>query len=187
MLPQSFHPAVDAWFASEFAAPTAVQLAAWSAIRAGDATLISAPTGSGKTLAAFLGVIDELVHESLRGELADRTSVLYVSPLRALSNDVQKNLERPLAGIRRELAARMQGDAPIRAWVRTGDTPQSERARMRRSPPHILVTTPESLYILLTSESGRRMLSTVSTVIVDEIHASPATSAARIWRCRSSG
>ncbi len=171
MLPQRFHPAVDGWFAGEFSAPTTVQLAAWEAIAQGQATLISAPTGSGKTLAGFLGIIDELVHAAGRGPLADETRVLYVSPLRALSNDVQKNLEAPLAGIRRELAARMLGDAPIRAWVRTGDTPQSERARMRRSPPHILVTTPESLYILLTSDSGRNMLSTLSTVIVDEIHA----------------
>ncbi len=171
MLPQRFHPAVTGWFAGEFNAPTAVQLAAWEAIADGHATLISAPTGSGKTLAGFLGVIDDLVHAAGRDQLVDETRVLYVSPLRALSNDVQKNLEAPLAGIRRELAARMMGDAPIRAWVRTGDTPQSERARMRRSPPHILVTTPESLYILLTSDSGRRMLATVATVIVDEIHA----------------
>src|SRR5690606_7320889 len=171
MFPPHFHPAVSSWFRGAFAAPTAVQLKAWNAIGAGTHTLISAPTGSGKTLAAFLGMIDDLVHQAVRGELRDETQVLYVSPLRALSNDIEKNLQAPLAGIRRELAALMQGDAPIRAAVRTGDTPQSEGARMRGTPPQILVTTPESLYILLTSESGRGMLSTVRTVIVDEIHA----------------
>src|SRR5690606_16017768 len=171
MFPPHFHPAVSSWFRSAFTAPTAVQLKAWSAIGAGTHTLISAPTGSGKTLAALLGMIDDRGHQAVRGELRDETQVLYVSPLRALSNDIEKNLQAPLAGIRRELAALMQGDAPIRAAVRTGDTPQSERARMRRTPPQILVTTPESLYILLTSESGRGMLSTVRTVIVDEIHA----------------
>ena len=121
--------------------------------------LISAPTGAGKTLAAFLAVIDSLVRDAVAGGLEDRTRVLYVSPLKALSNDIQKNLQQPLDGIRSALAGRLLDDAPIRALVRTGDTPQSERARMRRQPPHILVTTPESLYILLTSESGRDMLS----------------------------
>jgi ATP-dependent helicase Lhr and Lhr-like helicase len=165
------HPAVAAWFSSEFDAPTGVQSKAWDAIRQGSATLISAPTGSGKTLAAFLAVIDDLVRQAEDGSLADECSVLYVSPLKALSNDIQKNLEAPLVGIRRELLSLGLPDAPIRASVRTGDTPQSERARMRRAPPHILVTTPESLYILLTSASGRQMLSAVKTVIVDEIHA----------------
>jgi len=167
----SFHPAVAAWFDQQFAAPTEVQLEAWRAIGAGTPTLISAPTGSGKTLAAFLAVIDGLVKEALAGELSDQTRVLYVSPLKALSNDIQKNLQQPLAGIRDELLASGLPDAPIRAWLRTGDTPQSERSRMRKRPPHILVTTPESLYILLTSLSGREMLRTVGTVIVDEIHA----------------
>ena len=166
------HPAVAGWFSRAFDAPTAVQERAWDAIKRRVPTLISAPTGSGKTLAAFLAVIDDLVRDALeRGGLPDETRVLYVSPLKALSNDIQKNLEAPLDGIRRELFELALPDAPIRAWVRTGDTPQSERARMRRTPPHILVTTPESLYILLTSESGRQMLSTVETVIVDEIHA----------------
>ncbi|HEX5419780.1 MAG TPA: DEAD/DEAH box helicase, partial [Gammaproteobacteria bacterium] len=168
---ESLHPAVAAWFRGEFEAPTGVQQQAWEAIKRGAATLISAPTGSGKTLAAFLAVIDDLVRGSLAGGLGDETQVLYVSPLKALSNDIQKNLQAPLVGIRRELLSAALPDAPIRAWVRSGDTPQSERARMRRTPPHILVTTPESLYILLTAESGRRMLSTVKTVIVDEIHA----------------
>ncbi len=167
----SFHPAVERWFDSAFDAPTTVQLEAWRAIASGAHTVISAPTGSGKTLAGFLAVIDGLVRDALEGRLADETRIVYVSPLKALSNDVQKNLQQPLEGIRRELIEQALPDAPIRAWVRTGDTPQSERAKMRRLPPHILVTTPESLYILLTSESGRRMLSTVETVIVDEIHA----------------
>src|SRR5690606_11073540 len=118
-----FHPAVSAWFDARFERPTAVQLRAWSAIRAASHTLISAPTGSGKTLAAFLGVIDELVVQALDGGLPDETRILYVSPLKALSNDVQRNLEEPLQGIRQELQRRGLPDAPIRAWVRTGDTP----------------------------------------------------------------
>ncbi len=150
MRPDSFHPAVSRWFRQQFQAATRVQERAWPAIRGGSHTLISAPTGSGKTLAAFLSVIDDLVQQSLALQLTDETQVLYVSPLKALSNDVHKNLQVPLAGIRTELLESGQPDAPIRAAVRTGDTPQSERARMRRRPPHILVTTPESLYILLT-------------------------------------
>jgi ATP-dependent Lhr-like helicase len=171
MLPEQFHPAVAGWFRSAFAGPTSVQLKAWDAIGSQRHTLISAPTGSGKTLAAFLGVIDLLAKQAAAGTLRDETQVLYVSPLKALSNDIEKNLRAPLGGIGREFAASMLGEAPIRAAVRTGDTPQSERARMRRQPPHILVTTPESLYILLSTESGRNMLRTVKTVIVDEIHA----------------
>ena len=171
MLPETFHPAVAGWFRGAFPAATSVQLKAWDAIGGGTHTLISAPTGSGKTLAAFLGVIDLLAKQAAAGALRDETQILYVSPLKALSNDIEKNLRAPLDGIGREFAARMLGDAPIRAAVRTGDTPQSERARMRRQPPHILVTTPESLYILLSTESGRNMLRTVRTVIVDEIHA----------------
>src|ERR1700674_3067942 len=166
-----FHPAVAAWFATRFDAPTEPQERAWPSIVAGRNTLIAAPTGSGKTLAAFLAAIDQLVRASLAGELGDETRVVYVSPLKALSNDVHRNLEEPLAEIRRELAARGLPDAPIRTLVRTGDTPASVRAAMVRKPPHILVTTPESLFILLTSEGGRRMLSTARTVIVDEIHA----------------
>ncbi len=172
MLPANFHPAVAAWFRGAFPAPTSVQLKAWAAIGAGTNTLISAPTGSGKTLAAFLAMIDELAKQAALGRLRNETQVLYVSPLKALSNDIEKNLRAPLDGIGRELAAQLLGgDSPIRAAVRTGDTPQTERARMRRSPPHILVTTPESLYILLTAESGREMLKSVRTAIVDEIHA----------------
>jgi len=166
-----FHPATAAWFRKTFAAPTEAQAAAWPAIRAGRPTLIAAPTGSGKTLAAFLAAIDALVCESLERGLKDECQVLYVSPLKALSNDIQKNLQAPLEGIRNELFESGLPDVEIRAAVRTGDTPQAERERMRRTPPHILVTTPESLYILLTSDSGRKMLATVRTVIVDEIHA----------------
>ena len=166
-----FHPSVASWFRGQFPAATEVQHRAWRAIGAGSHTLISAPTGSGKTLAAFLGVIDTLVKRGLKDGLVDETRILYVSPLKALSNDINKNLQAPLAGIRDELLESGLPDVCVRALVRTGDTTQSERAKMRRRPPHILVTTPESLYILLTSESGRRMLGTVETVIVDEIHA----------------
>ncbi|HEV8680900.1 MAG TPA: DEAD/DEAH box helicase [Stellaceae bacterium] len=166
-----FHPAVAAWFVRSFAAPTAAQEEAWPAIKDGRDVLIAAPTGSGKTLAAFLAAIDGLVRQGIAGELADETQVVYVSPLKALSNDIRRNLERPLGGIREELAAQGLPDVAIRSWVRTGDTPQGERAQMRRLPPHILVTTPESLYILLGSESGRRMLASARSVIVDEIHA----------------
>src|SRR5512140_3359150 len=167
----SFHPAVQRWFDRRFATPPAAQQEAWPSIQARRHTLIAAPTGSGKTLAAFLAAIDDLVRQALAGDLPDSTQVLYVSPLKALSNDVQKNLEEPLAGIRHELAEMGLPDARIRTLVRTGDTPASERAAMVRRNPHILVTTPESMYILLTSDSGRRMLATVKTVIVDEIHA----------------
>ncbi len=166
-----FHPAVSAWFSGRFSAPTPTQAKAWPAIKAGRDVLIAAPTGSGKTLSAFLAAIDELVRRGLEGALPDETQVVYVSPLKALSNDIQKNLEAPLAGIREALRAQGLPDVDIRAWVRTGDTPQSERNSARRRPPHIVVTTPESLYILLGSESGRKMLATTRTVIVDEIHA----------------
>ena len=139
--------------------------------RAAQHALIAAPTGSGKTLAAFLAAIDSLMRDGAAGRLQDLTRVVYVSPLKALSNDIQRNLDAPLAGISAELI-RLGMHAPeVRAQVRTGDTTQSERAAMRRTPPHILVTTPESLYLLLTSASGREMLTTVRTVIVDEIHA----------------
>ena len=168
---ENFHPAVAGWFGRTFATPTESQAQAWPAIQSGNHVLIAAPTGSGKTLAAFLAAIDALVRLGVRGELRDEIQVVYVSPLKALSNDIQKNLDEPLAGIRQELAAAGLLDVEIRTLVRTGDTPQADRERMRRKPPHILVTTPESLYILLTSDSGRRMLSTARIAIVDEIHA----------------
>ena len=166
-----FHPAVSAWFERSFAGPTTAQGLAWPAIQAGRHVLIAAPTGSGKTLAAFLAAIDALVREGVEGRLEDTTHVVYVSPLKALSNDIQRNLEGPLAGIREALREQGLPEVEVRTAVRTGDTPSAERDRMRRMPPHIVVTTPESLYILLGSESGRGMLKTTRTVIVDEIHA----------------
>src|ERR1700691_644135 len=168
---QSFHPAVAAWFSRTFDAPTPAQERAWPALQEGRDVLVAAPTGSGKTFAAFLAAIDSLVKEGLGGGLPDETRLVYVSPLKALSNDIQRNLDAPLSGIREELAALNLPDVAIRAVVRTGDTSQSERAGMRRKPPHIVVTTPESLYILLGSQSGRDMLAACRTVIVDEIHA----------------
>jgi ATP-dependent Lhr-like helicase len=166
-----FHPLVAGWFRDRFGAPTAPQAAGWPHIADGDNVLIAAPTGSGKTLAAFLACLDTLVRDGLRAPLPAATQVIYVSPLKALSNDIQRNLEAPL----RELAARAAAEGvrfpDIRVGVRTGDTPVSERAKMAKKPPHILVTTPESLYILLTTVSGRAALGTARTVIVDEIHA----------------
>ena len=166
-----FNPAVSRWFQQKFAGPTEVQRQAWPAIGSGRHVLMAAPTGSGKTLAAFLSAIDGLVRDGLGSPLADETRVLYVSPLKALSNDVEKNLRDPLAGIGQELEQSGMVPPIIRAAVRTGDTPASERARMVREPPHILVTTPESLYSLLGSDSGRAMLASVETVIIDELHA----------------
>ncbi|HEX4172991.1 MAG TPA: DEAD/DEAH box helicase, partial [Acetobacteraceae bacterium] len=166
-----FCPAVATWFERTFAAPTAAQVQAWPAIQANRHTLIAAPTGSGKTLAAFLAAIDGLVRQGLQGHLPQTTQVVYVSPLKALSNDIQRNLEAPLAGIRSELCRLGLSDIEIRTSVRTGDTPSNQRETMRRTPPHILVTTPESLYVLLGSVSGRAMLATTRTVIIDEIHA----------------
>lgn len=167
----AFHPAVAAWFSRTFAAPTPAQLDAWPAIQARRHALIAAPTGSGKTLAAFLATIDDLVREGLGFGLPEQTFVVYISPLKALSNDIAINLEAPLAGIRDELERRGHINIDIRTAVRTGDTPQGDRQRMLKNPPHILVTTPESLYVLLGSASGRLMLGGVRTVIVDEIHA----------------
>jgi len=166
-----FHPACRQWFRNRFGEPTAAQGKAWPAIRAGKHTLISAPTGSGKTLAAFYSAIDKLVQLGLNNQLEEGVQILYVSPLKALSNDIQRNLEAPLDGIAEQLHLCGEPPVNITVAVRTGDTPASERQKMAKKPPHILVTTPESLYLLLTSASGRAMLSTVSTLIVDEIHA----------------
>ncbi|HXC39700.1 MAG TPA: DEAD/DEAH box helicase, partial [Burkholderiales bacterium] len=168
---QGFHPAVSAWFERAFGAPTEAQWRAWPAIQSGGHALIAAPTGSGKTLAAFLAAIDALVRRGASGTLPDETTVVYVSPLKALSNDIHINLEVPIEGIRAELKALGLPDVEVRSFVRTGDTQQAAREAMKRRPPHIVVTTPESLYILLGSKSGRDMLATTRSVIVDEIHA----------------
>ncbi|WP_150807162.1 DEAD/DEAH box helicase [Pseudomonas fluorescens] len=168
-----FHPAVSAWFNATFPSVTAAQAQAWPLIRQRRSTLVAAPTGSGKTLTAFLAVLDDLVHRGLEhgGQLPDETLVVYVSPLKALSNDIQINLQNPLAGITEQLRRMGLPQLQINTAVRTGDTPQKDRTAMRKSAPHILVTTPESLYVLLGSDSGRRMLGSVRTLIVDEIHA----------------
>src|SRR5437588_6323083 len=171
LLPLDFHPVLREWWAGRFsstgAEPTEAQLDGWRAIRRGEDTLIAAPTGSGKTLAAFLTAIDQLLREGMEtGGLPDEVRVIYVSPLKALSADIHKNLAEP----RREIHA-LAPEIKITAAVRSGDTPQTERAAMLRTPPHILVTTPESLYLLLTAQRSRQMLKTARVVIVDEIHA----------------
>src|SRR5262244_3376663 len=165
------HPIVQEWFVERFGTPTEPQEQGWPHILAGRTTLISAPTGSGKTLAAFLICIDGLVRKALSGNLADRTEILYISPLKALGNDIQKNLEVPLGEILALAGEKGLLMPPIRTAVRTGDTLMHERQQMLRRPPHIPVTTPESLYILLTAEKSRAILRDVKTVIVDEIHA----------------
>jgi ATP-dependent Lhr-like helicase len=170
---QGFHPAVAGWFRARFAAPTAAQALAWPLLQARRSTLVAAPTGSGKTLTAFLAALDELVRDGIAagGALPDEIRVVYVSPLKALSNDIRVNLQEPLAGIAQALRDAGAAAPEIRAAVRTGDTTQQERNAVKKRPPHILVTTPESLYVLLSSDSGRAMLATTRTVIVDEIHA----------------
>jgi ATP-dependent Lhr-like helicase len=171
MQPFSFHPVVKEWFDRKFGTPTEPQILGWPAIQNGRHALISAPTGSGKTLAAFLAALDELFKEGIQNDLPNETRVLYVSPLRALSNDIRKNLQEPLSEIRALLKEKIGREIDVRVQVRTGDTPAAERQAIAKTPPHILVTTPESFYLLLTSESGRRVLGTVRTLIIDEIHA----------------
>ena len=166
-----FHPAVARWFEQTFGSPTEPQLRGWPAIQSGRHVVISAPTGSGKTLAAFLASLDVLFREGVEADLPDETQVVYVSPLKALSNDIRKNLQEPLAGIRALFGETNGREIDVRAEVRTGDTTAAQRQALIKKPPHILVTTPESLYLLLTSDSGRRILSTVRTLILDEIHA----------------
>ncbi len=166
-----FHKAVSSWFIKAFQKPTGIQVQAWDAIKSGENTLIAAPTGSGKTLAAFLSAIDDLVRQGISGTLEPGLQVIYISPLKALSNDIERNLQVPLAGIQAELRKRGLPPVQVDVMVRTGDTPMAERAGMIKRPPHILVTTPESLYLLLTSVNGRKILSPVHTIIIDEIHA----------------
>src|SRR5215468_4803170 len=166
-----FHPAVVRWFEQTFGSPTEPQRRGWPAIQSGRHALISAPTGSGKTLAAFLASLDALFRQGAEDHLPDETRVVYVSPLKALSNDIRKNLQEPLSAIRSLLAQANGREIDVRAEVRTGDTTAAQRRALVKRPPHILVTTPESLYLLLTSESGRRMLRTARTLILDEIHA----------------
>jgi ATP-dependent Lhr-like helicase len=161
----TFHPTIRTWFTERIGEPTPPQRLGWPQIASGRHTLIAAPTGSGKTLSAFLIAIDRLLQ--VGDALPDETRVLYLSPLKALGNDISKNLEQPLA----ELAERDPSFAKLRVLVRSGDTTARDRTAMLNRPPHILVTTPESLYLLLTSDRGRSMLQTVRTVIVDEIHA----------------
>ena len=165
------HPIVQEWFVQKFGTPTEPQIAGWPAILAGHTTLISAPTGSGKTLTSFLVAIDGLLRKAIAGNLVPHTQILYISPLKALSNDVQKNLDGPLAEIQKLALERGYLSTEIRTGVRTGDTPVKDRAQMLKHPPHILVTTPESLYILLTAQKSRENLRRIHTVIVDEIHA----------------
>ena len=167
----SFHPAVRTWFERKFRAPTDAQALGWPEIISGRDTLISAPTGSGKTLAAFLVSIDRLIREAEQEPLTDQVHVLYISPLKALSNDIQRNLEDPLAEIEQVALELGYPSHSIRTALRTGDTTQAERQAIVKTPPHILITTPESLYLMLTAERSREILRTVKTVIVDEIHA----------------
>ena len=169
----AFHPLVAGWFRDRFGAPTAPQRDGWPRIAAGDDVLVAAPTGSGKTLAAFLACLDDLVRRGIASDapLDEKTAIVYVSPLKALSNDIQRNLEAPLAELRERAAKDGVRFPDIRVAVRTGDTPMSERERMAKHPPHILVTTPESLYLLVTAERSRAILRNVRTVIIDEIHA----------------
>lgn len=166
-----FHLSVRNWFAAKFGSPTDVQMRSWPSIQKNRYTLIAAPTGSGKTLAAFMVAIDDLIKQHVAGTLSQQTQILYISPLKALGNDIERNLREPLEGITKEIEKSGIEPPKIKVSVRSGDTTASERSSMVKVPPHIMVTTPESLYLLVTSDSGRKMLASVNTVIIDEIHA----------------
>ena len=168
---QTFHPVIQEWFSATLGEPTDVQRASWPAIQSGKHALISAPTGSGKTLAAFLTCIDQLLHQAIHGELVEGIQVVYVSPLRALSHDIHKNLQQPLDEISQLALSAGLLSPNIRVEVRTGDTPPAQRQRLLKHPPHILVTTPETLFLMVTAKRSRELLTGVHTVIVDEIHA----------------
>ena len=168
---ETFHPVIQDWFRSRFDGPTEPQAHGWPHIASGEHTLIAAPTGSGKTLTAFLAIIDRLFREGIEGTLSDEMRVVYVSPLRALSNDMHRNLETPLEEILAEADRQGIVVPPISVGLRTGDTPSHKRAALVRRPPHIFVTTPESLFLMLTAEKSREVLRTVDTLIVDEIRA----------------
>ncbi len=170
-----FDPLTSRWFSDTLGMPTAVQEEAWPAIAAGEHTLVSAPTGTGKTLSAFLVFIDRLKAQARKGSLKQELQLIYVSPLKSLAGDIRENLRRPLNGIfekeQLEYASAKATSFDLKVAIRTGDTPQSERRSMIKTPPHILIITPESLYLLLTSKTGRKMLSTAKAIILDELHA----------------
>ena len=168
---RKFHPIIESWFEERFETATEVQAQSWPLIADKQNVLLAAPTGSGKTLAAFLPGIDHLLRDSLAGNLKDEIRILYVSPLKALSNDIRRNLQKPLQEINDVAAGQAGFFHPLNVMLRTGDTTQSERQKILKKPPHILVTTPESLYLMMTAEKSRDVLKTVNTVIVDEIHA----------------
>ena len=176
---KQFLPATESWFRKTFGEPTKIQREAWPAIADGKHVLVSAPTGTGKTLSAFLVFIDQLGGLAERGELKEELYVIYVSPLKSLAGDIRENLRKPLEGIGAEAPGESKAESrpgnpsigQIQAAIRTGDTPQKERQRMVKHPPHILIITPESLYLMLTSKSGRQVLKTARAIILDELHA----------------